>query len=177
MYNLMQFINIKQLFRFNILISVFVLTAVFFFFSYSSHAQVSDTTCKNADGTPVPWYECLGGEGSEIDKSSFPVSFYQEYYIENGGDDAAYNLTVRRIIFDVFFLLISLLILGVIAIIAIATIERVLAEDSEDKLKAAKKKINAAWWAILILITFTIIGQLISVISGVGNIWDIQIFR
>ena len=165
---------LTRLFKINLII-VFILV-VFTSISIQVNAQVSETTCSK-NGIPVPWYECLGGDDNDVVTANFPVSFYLQYYLENGANDSAYNLTIKRIVFDVTFLLTSIILLGVIIIIILATIQRINAEDNEEKLKAAKKKINSTGYAIAILLGFLLLGQVISLASGVGNIWDVQIFR
>lgn len=165
---------LTRLFKINLII-VFILV-VFTSISFRVNAQVSETTCSK-NGIPVPWYECLGGDDNDVVTANFPVSFYQQYYVENSADDQAYNLTVKRIVFDITFLFISIILLGVIIMIVLATIQRINAEDNEEKLKAAKKKINSTGYAIAILLGFLLLGQVISLASGVGNIWDVQIFR
>lgn len=156
---------------------VFLLAIITLFGIQNVNAQVTETTCTK-DGIPVSWDQCLnGGGGKPVEKSYFPTSFYGNFFIEKGGDDNAYNLTIQRMVFDGFFILISLIITGEIVIVLIATIQRILAEDNEEKLKAAKKKTRSAGYALAILIGFILIGQLISSLVGVGNIWDIRIFR
>lgn len=163
-----------RIFKINIIL-IFVIV-VFTIFSFRVKAQVSETTCSN-NGIPVPWYECLGGDSNDIQRDNFPVSFYQSFYVNAGENDDAYNLTIKRIVFDITFLFLSIIILGIIIVILLATIQRINAEDNEEKLKTAKKKINSAGYAIAILLGFMLIGQIISLASGVGNIWDIVIFR
>jgi len=165
---------LERIIKINLII-IFLLF-VFAIFSFTVKAQVSETTCSN-NGVPVPWYECLGGGKNDVQTENFPVSFYETFFKEAGSNDDAYNLTIKRIVFDVLFLFLSIVILGIIIVILLATIQRVNAEDNEEKLKTAKKRINAAGYAVAILIGFMIIGQIISLASGVGNIWDIQIFR
>lgn len=167
-----------------ILVFVFFVLIIFSLRVNATTGGVNSTTSCSKNGQPVPWYECLGGtsgttgSGSDgVDTANFPISFYEKYYTDNGKNDAAFNLTVRRIIFDALFIFASILILGFLAIIVLATIERVNAEDNEEKLKHAKKRINSAIYAIILIIVFMIIGQFISALSGTGALWDIAFFR
>lgn len=156
----------------SMMIIIFVVVFVVLSISYVYAQNVTPTSCVDENGIPKPFNECLGGN---VDKKVFPISGYQEYFDSNGATTDAFNRTVRRIIFDIIFIASSGLTIGFISVSVWGTIERVLGADNEEKVKKAKKRINSALFAIIIVVIFMFIAQVTSVIVGAGNIWNLKL--
>lgn len=148
---------------------VFVILFVIFGITIAS-AQSTNPTVTPSDCIGKTYIECLGLE----DKTVFPFSGYQKYFEEQGATKEAYDLTVRRIIYDLAFFATSGLLIAFFAILLYATFERITGGDNEEKIKKAKKRINAATWGLLIVVIFTTVLQFLAVITGIGNIWEIK---